>query len=83
MHNECVNVGLLLECFFKGFTTSVTSFGVYADKCWVGAGVAGLKGCRKLERVGRNNTVIMIGRGYQCCGIDSAGFQVVEWGVAV
>ena len=56
----------------------MAGFRVDADEAGIRAGVAFLKGGRKLEGVGGNNTVVVIGCGHQSCGIARAGLQVMQ-----
>ena len=83
MHYESIDVGLFLKNFLKRFAAAVTSLGVYADKLWVRAGVAFLQGCRELERVGRNHSVIMVGSSDKRGGVGCAGLEVMQRGVTI
>ena len=49
----------------------------------LGAGLGRLEGRRELERMGRDDAVVVIGRGHQGRGIADARLDVVERGIAV
>ena len=59
----------------------MSGFAVDADQGRIGPVIVGLQGSGKLEWVGGDYPVVMVGSGYQSCRIFCARFQVVQWRV--
>ena len=82
MHYEGVDIGLLLKHFGQGLPAAVTGLGIYPYELRLVSGVALLEGCGKLEGMGGNHAVVVVGGGDKCGRICRSGLQVMERGIA-
>lgn len=82
IHDEAVDVGLLLEYFAHRLSTAVACLAVDADEHGAVALVTLLQRGSKLERVCRNDAVVVVGSGDERGGIFDSFLQIVQRRIA-
>lgn len=72
VHDEGLDVGVLVDDLADGFAVAVACLAVDADEFGLVAGVAVLQLGGILETVGRHDAVVMVTGGYQDGGVGGA-----------
>jgi hypothetical protein len=78
LHEEGELVGRFFDLLGSRFAGTVSGFRLDPDENRSGTGLSGLKCCRELERVSRNDPIVMIRSRYKRCRIFRPGPDVLK-----
>lgn len=82
LQDKAVNISLLFNLFAQGFAATMAGFAINTNQNRCCATLCLLQSCSKLKAVCGHNTVVMVGRCNECCGIVHTFFNIMQRRIA-